>query len=139
MFFRRDKEIKLTFADRLSAVRSAGFTVDGNLVTRRGLGCNVTEGPDGAPMIGEAGLLVHGNEIARLVHGGYQMFFVTRDGHKMAALADHLKALHSFTEDLSEALGLTSMYNNGLGTVCTGHLYDRVKDRDVGEQKRPWE
>jgi hypothetical protein len=139
MFFRRAKEIKLTFSDRLQAVRSAGFTVDGTLVSRRGLGCQVTEGPDGEPVIGEAGLLVHGHEIARLVHGGYQMFFVTRDGHKMAALADHLKALHDFTEDLREALGATSLYNDGLGTVCTGHLYDRVKDRDHGEPKRPWE
>ncbi|HEU0123899.1 MAG TPA: hypothetical protein VFQ91_25430 [Bryobacteraceae bacterium] len=139
MFFRREKETKLTFSDRLSAARSAGFTVDGSLVTRRGLGCLVTEGTDGMPEIGEAGLLVHGKEVARLVHGGYQMFFVTRDGHKMAALADHLKALHSFTEDLTEALGATSMYNNGLGTICTGHLYDRVKDRDHGVEKRPWE
>ena len=139
MFFRREKETKLTFADRLSGARSAGFTVDGTLISRKGLGCLATEGPDGLPVLAEAGLLVHGKEVARLVHGGYQMFFVTRDGHQMAALADHLKALHSFTEDLTEALGLTSMYNNGLGTICTGHLYDRVKDRDHGEPKRPWE
>lgn len=139
MFFRREKETKLTFSDRLNAARSAGFTVDGTLVTRRGLGCVVTQDAEGNPEIGEAGLLVHGKEVARLVHGGYQMFFVTRDGHKMAALADHLKALHSFTEDLLEALGATSLYNNGLGTICTGHLYDRVKDRDHGAAKRPWE
>src|SRR5436190_4580337 len=118
MFFRRDKETKLTFADRLSAARSAGFTVEGTLVSRRGLGCVVTEVEDGQAAIGEAGLLVHG-EVARLVHGGYQMFCVTRNGHKMAALADHLKALHEFSEDLMEALGVTSMYNTGLGTVCT--------------------
>ena len=139
MFFRREKETKLTFSDRLSAARSAGFTVEGTLVTRRGLGCEVTEGAEGMPEIGEAGLLVHGKEIARLVHGGYQMFFVTRDGHKLAALSEHLKALHTFTEDLTEALGSTSMYNTGLGTICTGHLYDRVKDRDHGADKRPWE
>src|SRR5262245_31016863 len=139
MFFRRDKQTKLTFADRVSAARSAGFTFDGNLVSRRGLGCIVTELEDGQAGIGEAGLLVHGKEVARLVHGGYQMFFVTRDGHKMAALADHLRALHDFTEDLTEAMGATSMYNNGLGTVCTGHLYDRVEDRDHHAGKRPWE
>jgi hypothetical protein len=139
MFFRREKEIKLTFSDRLNAARSAGFTIEGTLVSRRGLGCIVAEGPDRLPIISEAGLLVHGKEIARLVHGGYQMFFVTRDGHKMAALAEHLTAIHAFTEDLTEAVGATSMYNTGLGTICTGHLYDRVKDRDRGEDKRPWE
>jgi hypothetical protein len=131
MFFRRESEKKLTYSDRLSAARSAGFTVEGNLVSRRGVGCSIQENADGLPELGEAGLLVHDKEVARLVHGGYQMFFATRDGHKMAALADHLKALHAFTEDLIEALGVTSFYNNGLGTVCTGHLYDRVKDREA--------
>lgn len=139
MFFRREKPVALTNADRLNAARSAGFTVEGNLVSRRGVGCLVDTTPAGELEIGEAGLLVHGKEVARLVHGGYQMFFVTRDGHKMAALADHLRALHEFTEDLTESLGLTSHYNNGLGTICTGHLYDRVKDRDHGVPKRPWE
>lgn len=139
MFFRREKQTELTFSDHLSAARAAGFKVEGALVSRRGLACLVSEGPDGLPQIDESGLLMHGNEVARLVHGGYQMFFVTPDGHKMAALADHLKALHSFTEDLMDAMGATSLYNNGLGTVCSGHLYDRVKDRDHGEPKRAWE
>ena len=130
MFFRRKPEVALTYSDRLSAARSAGFAVDGKLITRRGLGCEVAESADGLPEIGEAGLLLHGKEVARLVHGGYQMFFVTRDGHKQAALADHLKALHAFTEDLVEALGVTSHYNTGLGSTCTGHLYDRVKGRE---------
>src|SRR5205085_4821888 len=130
MFFRREKPVTVTFTDRLNSVRSAGFKVDGTLVTRGGLGSIVTENKEGQPEIGEAGLLVHGKEIAKLVHGGYQMFFVTPEGHKMAALADHLKAMHEFTEDLTEAMGATSMYNNSLGTICADHLYDRVKDRD---------
>lgn len=120
----------MDYAERLSAARSAGFTVEGTKVTRRGAGCEVSEASNGAPVIGEAGLLVHGNEIARLVHGGYQMFFVTRDGHKLPALAEHLRALHDFTEDLTEAMQATSLYNTGLGTIATGHLYDRVEGRE---------
>lgn len=130
MFFRREQERELTFADRLGAARAAGFQVDGKIVSRRGVAAEVTEGPKGEPEISEAGLLLHGKEIARLVHGGYQMFFLTRDGQKMAALAEHLKALHSFTEDLQEAMGMTSHYNEGLGSVCTSHLYDRVEGRE---------
>jgi hypothetical protein len=130
MFFRREQERELTFADRVAAARAAGFQVDGKIVSRRGIACEVVEGPNGEPEIGEVGLLVKGNEIARLVHGGYQMFFLTRDGHKMAALAEHLKALHAFTEDLQEAMSMTSYYNEGLGTICTSHLYDRVKGRE---------
>lgn len=139
MFFRREKAPTLTFSDHLNAARSAGFTVDGTLISRGNLGCIVTEGEGGVPNIAEAGLLLHGKDVARLVHGGYQMFFVTRDGHKHPATADHLKALHRFTEDVTEAFGGTSHYNNGLGTVCTGHLYDRVTDRDHGVPKRAWE
>jgi hypothetical protein len=139
MFFRPEKKRELTYSDRIQGARSAGFTVDGNLVTRRGLGSVVTEGKDGQPIIGDAGLLVHNKEIARLVHGGYQMFFVTEDGHRIPALAEHLRALHDFTEDLLEAMSATSLYNNGLGTVCNGHLYDRVQDRDHGVPVRPWE
>jgi hypothetical protein len=40
---------------------------------------------------------------------------------------------------LREGLGLTSLYNEALGTVSTQYLYDRVKDRDHGVPKRAWE
>jgi hypothetical protein len=50
-----------------------------------------------------------------------------------------LKALHEFEEDLREALGQESYYNQSLGTVSTFYLYDRVKDRDGGVPKRVWE
>jgi hypothetical protein len=50
--------------------------------------------------------------------------------------------MHSFSEELKEALGLTSLYNESLGTVSESYHYDRVKDRDLPEKsrpKRPWE
>ena len=64
--------------------------------------------------------------------GGYQKFFRTPGGKKRPALADDLKALHDFEEDLKEAFGQTSLYNESLGTVSTLYQYDRVKDRDRG-------
>ena len=60
----------------------------------------------------------------------------------MPATADHLKALHSFSEELKEALGLPSLYNESLGTVSDSYYYDRIVDRDKPEperEKRPWE
>src|SRR5262249_13779641 len=92
----------------------------------------------GQVSIGKAGVLV-GNEIAHLVHGGYQMFLRTPSGKELPALAPQLKALHSFDEDLREGLGLTSLYNLSLGTTCDDPLYDRVKDRDAKPHARPWE
>jgi len=80
-----------------------------------------------------------GTEIGALVDGGYQKFFRTPTGKNKPALADELKALHNFEEDLKEGLGQESLYNESLGTVSTFYLYDRVKDRDAGVPKRVWE
>jgi hypothetical protein len=53
-----------------------------------------------------------------------------------------LHALQQFTEELKEALGLPSLYNESLGTVSEAYQYDRVADRDKPapeRPKRPWE
>ena len=78
-------------------------------------------------------------EIGLLVDGGFQKFWHTSSGRKAPAIAGQLKTLHAFQEDLREALGLESLFNEALGTVNDLHLYDRVKDRDQGVPKRPWE
>ncbi len=61
---------------------------------------------------------------------------------EVPASADHLKALHQFSEELKEALGTPSLYNESLGTVSESYQYDRIKDRDKPElerPKRPWQ
>ena len=107
-------------------------------VTRNGCGAVVEDLGNAKVSIGKAGILL-GDEIAHLVHGGYQMFLRAPSGREWPALAPHLKALHAFDEDLREGLGLTSLYNLALGTVCDDHLYDRVSDRDAGPHHQPWE
>ncbi len=62
-----------------------------------------------------------------------------RPASSVPATADDLNALHNFEEDLKEALGQKSHYNESLGTVYTFYQYDRVKDRDHGVPKRAWE
>ena len=80
-----------------------------------------------------------GGEISKLVNMGYQQHLKTTKT-EIAATADHLKALHSFSEELKEALGLPSLYNESLGTVSESYHYDRVKDRETKNRKpRPWE
>ena len=82
-----------------------------------------------------------GGEIARLVDKGYQKFLKTTKT-EVPASADHLSAIHQFSEELREAMGATSLYNESLGTVSDRYEYDRVKDRDQPEPKRPkrpWE
>ena len=93
---------------------------------------------NGTVHAGIAGMVIDA-EIGALVDGGFQKFFRTPAGKNRPALADDLKALHEFEEDLKEALGQESYYNQSLGTVSTFYLYDRVKDRDRGVPKRVWE
>ena len=82
-----------------------------------------------------------GGEISKLVDRGYQKFLKTSK-LEMPATADHLKALHKFSEELKEAIGATSLYNESLGSVSESYQYDRVKDRDLPDAsrpKRPWQ
>ena len=82
-----------------------------------------------------------GGEISKLVNKGYQQFLKTTKT-EVPATADHLKALHQFAEELKEALGLPSLYNESLGTVSEAYQYDRIQDRDkpeVDRPKRPWQ
>ena len=95
-------------------------------------------GDDGVRIFAYPGPLVSG-EIAKLVNRGYQQFFKTTKA-EVPATADRLKALHELTEELKEAIGQPSLYNESLGTVSEDYHYDRVKGRDDGSDKnRPWD
>ena len=143
MFFRRERLKNPTFAERLEKVRRAGFTVaplagGAERVSQGTCAVDLKEEAGAVRRLGRAGILM-GEEIGALVDGGFQKFFRTPTGKKKPALADELKALHDFEEDLKEALGQESYYNESLGTVSTFYLYDRVQDRDRGVPKRVWE
>jgi len=82
-----------------------------------------------------------GGEISRLVDKGYQKFLKTTKT-EVPASADHLKAIHQFSEELSEAIGGVSLYNESLGTVSDSYVYDRVQGNDTPASQRPkraWE
>lgn len=143
MFFRRQRVKVDSFDERLQKAQAAGFTVvrDGSgrpKITRDGFAAIVEQGEGGEPVILHAGPLI-GDEIGLLTDLGYQKVFETASGIREPAVAQQLRVLHDFTEDLREALGLASFYNEGLGTVNERHVYDRVLNRDKGVPHRPWE
>ena len=143
MFFRRQTPKNPTFAERLECLRKAGFTVTplpggAVRVSRENCAVDLKEENGIVHREGSAGILMSG-EIGVLVDGGFQKFFQMPSGLRKPALAEELKALHDFEEDLKEGLGEESLYNESLGTVSTFYLYDRVKDRDRGVPKRVWE
>jgi hypothetical protein len=144
MFFRRERPKHLTFEDHMSAARAAGFRTEsiggGKIrIERNGIAAVFEPGVDDVPRAVERAGVVMGKEIGTLTDGGFQKFFTTPSGKRKPALAEELKEIHNFQEDLREALNLTSLYNESLGTVSNLYLYDRVEGRDSGKHDKPWQ
>ena len=102
-----------------------------NAVQVRKYGCaaNIAAAPDGSvEILARPGWLLNG-EIARLLDRGYQKFIKTSK-LEIPATADHLRSIHEFTEELNEAIGGTTLYNEALGTTSNIYNYDRVKGRE---------
>jgi hypothetical protein len=94
---------------------------------------------DGAAIVDGPGVVL-GGEISHLLDRGFQKFLKT-SRLEIAATADHLKKLHRFSEELKEAIGSPSYYNESIGTTSTDYFYDRVKGRDKNPVPRgatPW-
>ena len=143
MFFRRERPTSRSFQEKVNALKAMGFTVlpitsGASRVSRGCCALDLREAGGEVVVEDRAGILM-GDEIGVLVDGGYQKFFLTPRGQKRPALADDLKALHDFEEDVKESLGMKSLYNESLGTVSTLYQYDRVQDRDRVVPNRAWE
>ena len=133
------KTARRTFNDVLSLLGGQRFDVapatDGakrtpNAVQVRKYGCaaEIAAAPNGTfEILARPGWLL-GGEIARLLDRGYQKFLKTGQ-MEIPASADHLRAIHEFTEELLEACGGTILYNEALGTTSNVYHYDRVKGR----------
>lgn len=143
------KKIKVKpYGDAVSWFRDHGFDVleapatsNRIFLKKYNVSAAIEQAPDGsAKIFAYPGYLI-GGEISKLVDKGYQKFLKTSK-LEVPATADHLKALHDFSEELKEGTGATSLYNESLGTVSEAYVYDRVKDRDKAEAerpKRPWQ
>jgi hypothetical protein len=106
------------------------------------LGKGPAGGPDAPPVaiVGRAGVVI-GDEIGHILDKGFQKFVKTAHA-EVPATADHLRSLHRFSEELRQATGNISLYNESLGTVSDEYMYDRVKGRNLPEAERPkpaWE
>ncbi|HMF89565.1 MAG TPA: hypothetical protein VKL40_02905 [Candidatus Angelobacter sp.] len=132
-----------SYDEAVNWLREHGFDIleapgTANRVFVKKLNCSAAiekNDDDGVRLFAKPGYLV-GSEISRLIDKGYQKFLKTTKT-EIPATADHLKALHQFSEELREAIGETSLYNESLGTVSDRYVYDRVEDRDLPEAQRP--
>ena len=114
----------------VSAARDASGTgVKAFQVRKYGCAAEIAAAADGTTaLLARPGWLLNG-VISRLVDRGYQKFLKTPQT-EIPATADHLHAIHEFSEELKEAAGATSLYNESLGTTSDRYLYDRVKGRE---------
>ena len=140
------QETTRTYEEAVDALRQAGFDLldapgTQNRVFLKKYNCSAAIQKDeagGVKIFAYPGCLISG-EIAKLVNRGYQQVLKTSKT-EVAATADHLKQLHQFTEELKEAIGAPSLYNESLGTVSEDYVYDRLKGRESANRApRPWE
>jgi hypothetical protein len=136
------------FQERLASLRSAEFDVQevagvpGRIkVSKNGSAAILSAGDNGAVAYAARPGIVLDGEISRILDRGNQKFLKTTK-LEVPATADHLRALHLFSEELKLATGGINLYNESLGTVSDRYYYDRLKGRDLPESKRtrrPWE
>src|ERR1700745_3242318 len=98
-----------TYEDALSWLRDHGFDLieapgtQGRVFLKK-YNCSaaIQKDGEGVKIFAYPGCMV-GSEISKLVNRGYQQFLKTAK-NEVPATADHLKALHQFSEELKEAL-----------------------------------
>ncbi len=114
--------------DVAPAQEGAKRTPNAFQVSKYGCAAEIASAPDGeVEILARPGWLLNG-EISRLLDRGYQKFLKT-SRLEIPATADHLRAIHTFSEELKEAAGALSLYNESLGTTSDVYTYDRVKGR----------
>jgi hypothetical protein len=136
------KIVPRSFQDAQKWLSGHGFQVtratDGgaSTVTKSGCVAGVETGVNGLSRVSQFPAILVGGEPAELVDRGYQKFLKTSKC-ELPATAEQLTNLHRFAEELKEALGYTSLYNEGLGSVSARYQYDRVASRDLPPSSRP--
>lgn len=145
------KSARPSFDQVIESLRTHGFEVSsaagnsgGLLVSKYGAAAVLVPARDneGSPvgLAEHPGILVRG-QIARLLDRGYQKFIATSQ-FELPATANQLHAIHRFSEELTQATGGSSLYNQSLGTTSDLYQYDRLRGREhspAPAAKRPWE
>jgi hypothetical protein len=144
------KDKQPTFDESLAKLRGYKFDVSAPGVVAKpagavriekyGCAAVLAPGKEAPAMVLKGGIVIDG-EIGHVLDRGYQKFIKTPSAERPAT-ADHLRALHKFNEELRQAVGGISLYNESMGAVSDSYIYDRVKGRNLPENQRPtpaWE
>ena len=135
------KTVTRSFSNAVQYLTDHGFQVTktasgATQVSKYGCVATIEAAKDGSARVVDFPACLVAGEPALLVDRGHQKFFKTSK-LEVAATAERLHALHDFSEELKLALGYTSLYNEGLGSVSASYHYDRIAGRDLPETQRP--
>lgn len=117
---------------RFDVAPAAGKEPGARRVSKYGCAAEIGPGPgteNPVKVLAKAGWVLNG-EITRLVDHGYQKFLESSK-LRIPATADHLRSIHRFDQELREATGALSLYNESMGTTSDVYMYDRVKGRET--------
>jgi hypothetical protein len=107
-------------------VRSSGGVVR---IEKYGCGAELRKEPAGRYRMTIIPSIMMQGQFTRLWDAGYQKFLLTNEGHKHPVRVAQLGDLRRFNEELRDALGVPTYYNEALGSTCAYSVYDRVKGR----------
>ena len=116
---------------QIEGLAALGFAVGSTRgvvrVEKYGCGAEFRRMPDGRFQMTVPPSIVRQGQFTRLWDAGYQKFFITDDERKVPALARALQQMRKFNEELRSALGVSTYYNEALGSTCQVTTYDRVQ------------
>ncbi len=135
------KPKQLTFDEVLSLLGNERFDVapasggakgvsGARRISKYGCAAEIAPGEGTAPvrLLAKPGWVL-GGEIARVLDRGYQKFLQTSK-LQVPATAEYLRCIHKFDQELREATGALSLYNESMGTTSNVYVYDRVRGRE---------
>lgn len=138
-----DSPIRFGLAPLLPRLQTAGFAVEdqgaGRIrVSKYGCAAVLEATASGEPQFATPPGRLLGERIAPLVDRGFQKFW-QEEQRRLPALAEQLKSLAAFQKDLRGVMGMTTLYNEALGTVSSRYVYDRLEGRETGKRHRSFD
>ena len=134
------RNYKFDVAAAATVAKHAALPAGAMQVAKYGCAAILAAAPGSVVTVVKPGVVIAG-EIGHVLDRGYQKFIKTPHAERPAT-AEHLRQLHRFQEELRQAVGGISLYNESMGSVSEEYLYDRVKGRNLPEAERPtpaWE
>ena len=121
---------------QVESLSSKGFTVRSSggvaRIEKYNCGAELRKEPNGDFQMTIIPSIMMQGQFTHLWDAGYQKFLLTHDGRKFPVRVNQLGDLRRFNEELRDALGVPTYYNEALGSTCHYSVYDRLKGR-VGD------